>query len=108
MRYKVKIGVPAKRDIAFIVEWIAEFDERAAKEWYKRILDAIRSLEHFPERCRLAPESDLVPPDIRQLLHGKRPHIYRILFTIGAKKVHVLHVRYGARERAKPEDLDLS
>lgn len=107
MKYRVTITIPAKRDIAFIIEWIAEFDERVAREWYRRIQEAIQSLEQFPERCRLAPEDELVGPDIRQLLHGKHPHIYRILFTIGAKKVHVLHVRYGARERAKPEDLKL-
>ena len=44
--------------------------------------EAIQSLAHLPERCKLAPENCSVPFKMWQLLYGHRPHLYRILFTI--------------------------
>jgi hypothetical protein len=34
---------------------------------------------------------------MRQLLYGRKPHLYRILFTIDGDVVYVLHVRHGRR-----------
>ena len=59
------------------------------------------SLDEFPERCPLAPESPVFPFEVRQLLYGHPPHEYRILFTIEAKTVYVLHVRHGRRQPLK-------
>ena len=36
---------------------------------------------------------------MRQLLYGKRPHLYRILFTIDGDVVYVLRIRHGRRQR---------
>jgi hypothetical protein len=54
-------------------------------------------LDTFPERCPLAPESEFFNAEIREIFHGRRQHKYRILFTMSQNKVHVLHVRHGAR-----------
>jgi hypothetical protein len=35
----------------------------------------------MPKRCPLAPENASVPFEMRQLLYGRKPHFYRILFT---------------------------
>lgn len=87
----------AERDIVDAYEWLAEQDEKAAARWYNRLLDVIFSLESFPERCPLAPESRFLSADIREIFHGRRQHKYRILFTVTGDNVHVLHVRHGAR-----------
>jgi plasmid stabilization system protein ParE len=59
---------------------------------------AMETLCESPGRCPVAPESR---PGrvIRQLLFGRKPHIYRILFRVSAKgsAVFVIHVRHGAR-----------
>jgi hypothetical protein len=34
---------------------------------------------------------------VRQLLYGRNPHVYRILFTIEAETVKILHIRHGRR-----------
>lgn len=59
--------------------------------------DAIASLNTFPERCPLAPESGSFPFEVRQLLYGHKPHVYRILFTIDEQVVKILHIRHARR-----------
>ena len=40
-----------------------------------------------------------------QLLYGRRSGVYRALFTIEERTVHVLHIRHSAQEELRPEDL---
>jgi hypothetical protein len=39
----------------------------------------------------LVPENQEFPFEVRQLLYGRKPHLYRVLFTIEADLVVVLH-----------------
>ena len=96
-RYRVIITPSAERDIEQAYLWIAERDEDAAARWFNRLLDVVNTLETFPERCPVAPESVMLGVEIRQILHGKRQHKYRVLFNVRGKTVNVLHVRHGAR-----------
>ena len=96
-RWNVIIELPAQRDIAEAHLWLAEQAPVAADGWFDSIYDTIGSLEIFPERCPLAPESEFLNSEIREIFHGRRQHKYRILFTVSESKVHVLHVRHGAR-----------
>lgn len=82
--------------------WLNERNPQAAAAWYNGALDAVLTLETFPERCPLAPESDAFDQDIRQLLYGKRQHAYRIIFDVVGHTVRILHVRHGAREHLRP------
>jgi plasmid stabilization system protein ParE len=82
--------------------WLRERNPEAAAAWYNGALEAFCSLETFPERCPLAPESSDFGRAIRQLLYGKRQHAYRILFDVAGEKVRILHVRHGAREYLNP------
>ena len=107
MKYRVIIEARAMEDLESIVEWIAQDSEVAARHWYGSVTDAIESLEEFPARCPMAPESSFVRREIRQLLHGASRKAYRILFTICEDAVHVLHVRHWARNWMGPEELDM-
>jgi plasmid stabilization system protein ParE len=69
------------------------------------LLAAIRSLTTNPERCPLASEVSELGLELRELLYGKRPGVYRILFTIDGQTVNIVRVRHAARDRLKPEDL---
>ena len=95
--YQVIILPTAECDISEAYEWLAEQDAEAAIRWYNRLLEVIFSLNTFPERAPLAPESDFFNVEIREIFHGRRQHKYRILFTVSENEVHVLHVRHGAR-----------
>lgn len=96
-RCRVIIETPAQQDIEAAYLWIAERDSKAADRWFNSIYETIRSLELFPERCPLAPESGFFDREIRETFHGRRHYKYRILFTITEGAVHILHVRHGAR-----------
>ena len=69
----------------------------AGLRWFQGLRDAITSLSQSPLRCAFAPENEALPFDVRQLLYGNKPHLYRILFTIEDKTVTVLHIRHGRR-----------
>ncbi len=98
MTYCVIIEPPAEAELEEAYQWIARDAPQAAARWYNGLVEAIDSLKSLPERCPLAPENDAFDEDIRQLLYGKRRYKYRILFTIVGQRVHVLHIRHGARQ----------
>ena len=92
-RWRVIVESSAQHDIEDIYLWLAEHESDAAERWFNGLYDTISSLETFPERCPLAPETDFFEREVRQILHGRRQHRYRILFTVGKRAIHVLHVR---------------
>ena len=69
--------------------------------WFAAPQEAIASLAEFPARCPLAPENAVSPFEVRHLLYGRKPHVYRILFTIEDRTVYVLHIRHGRRQPLK-------
>jgi plasmid stabilization system protein ParE len=65
--------------------------------WFRGLKDALDSLSELPHRCSLAPENAEFPFEVRQLLYGRKPHQYRVLFIIEADTVIILHIRHGRR-----------
>lgn len=106
MKYTVIIEPRARRDLEAAVEWMSAGSEATAIQWYIQVVDAIVTLEEFPARCPVAPESGQMSYEIRQLLHGKRRSTYRILFTIKGDCVHVLHIRHGLRDWVEFDDFE--
>lgn len=97
MKYRVEITAGAQSDAEAAYEWLAARTARAVS-WFNGLVDAVESLAEFPTRWPLARESEEFDEPIRQMLYGRPPHIYRILFIIRANRVTVLHVRHGARQ----------
>jgi plasmid stabilization system protein ParE len=105
MPYSVHITAEALREIDNSLAWLAERSRQAAARWNEKLLQAVRSLEENPERCGLAPESEWYSGELRQLLYGKRPGVYRILFEIREDTVYILRVRHSAQTILGPGDL---
>ena len=102
MAFRVEISLQAERDAEQILEWLlAQKSGQAGIDWFLALDDAFASLKEFPERCPIAPESARFPFEVRQLFYGRKPHIYRILFTISADAVTVLHIRHGRRKPSR-------
>jgi plasmid stabilization system protein ParE len=100
MAFRIELSAAAERDSDEILTWLAERHAgRTGINWYLGLQDALASLEYMPSRCALAPENDHVPYEMRQLLYGRRPHIYRILFTVDRDVVRVLRIRHTRRSR---------
>lgn len=102
MSFRVEVTAEAERDADAILEWLfSQHAGEAGLRWFGALEDAIQSLAEFPERCALAPENQVFLFEVRQLLYGHKPHVYRILFTIEGSTVHVLQIRHGRRRPAK-------
>jgi len=106
VKYRIIVEESAAEEIDSTTTWIAEHSPAAARGWYVQVKAAIYSLAEHPKRCPLAPENDFFRLEIRHLLHGRRGHVYRILFTIDKKAVHVLHVIHGSRDWLRPNESD--
>jgi plasmid stabilization system protein ParE len=82
------------------LEWLlAQQAGEAGLRWFQKLKAAIDSLSQLPHRCPLAPENENFPFELRQLLYGRKPHQVRVLFTIEADMVIILHIRHGRRRR---------
>jgi plasmid stabilization system protein ParE len=82
MVFRVKVTPQAKQDANIILAWLLSQEAgEAGLRWFRRLKEAIASLSQLPGRCPLAPENASVPFEMWQLLYGRKPHVYRILFT---------------------------
>lgn len=100
MAFRVEITPQAEQDATGILDWLLEKNAgEAGLSWFFMLEEAIASLAGFPMRCTVAPETTSFPFEVRQLLYGRKPHVYRILFTIEQDVVLILHIRHGRRLR---------
>ncbi len=102
MAFLVNLTARAGSDLGLLyVQFDAENSD-AAWKWYRGLKKAILSLEEQPNRCPVTPESD----KFRYLLHGNKPHIYRVIYRVLEKQqqVEVLHIRHGTRRGFRRTD----
>ncbi|MGH2410959.1 MAG: type II toxin-antitoxin system RelE/ParE family toxin [Chloroflexota bacterium] len=101
MAFRVETSAAAEADAEEVLAWLLSQDAGdTGLRWFLALENAIASLATFPERCPLAPENASFPFEVRHLLYGRKPHVYRILFTIEGDTVHALHLRHGRRKPA--------
>lgn len=105
MAFRVEISEEAQRDATSILDWlISQHAGETGLRWFEGLERAIASLATMPERCPLAPENAEFPFEVRHLLYGRKPHAYRVVFTIlEGDTVYVLHIWHGRRRHIKPE-----
>jgi plasmid stabilization system protein ParE len=98
MEYRVELTDRASSDLRLLFLSIRAWESDAAARWFNGIERAIESLRERPGRCGVAP-GNRRGQVIRQLLYGRKPNVYRILFRVLAKDrvVAVMHIRHGAR-----------
>ena len=63
-----------------------------ASAWYERFVDRLKSLDRNPERCPIARESKRVVLEVRELHFGRKPNVFRVLFTIDGATVRILRI----------------
>lgn len=106
MAYRVELAKNAEVELEELYLWLIERAPSQGAAWFNGLEGAILSLEQLPKRCRFAPESFDPGQPARVLNYGRRPHIYRVFFTVdeSAKVVRVVHIRRGARQRPAPAE----
>ncbi|WP_446745246.1 type II toxin-antitoxin system RelE/ParE family toxin [Silvibacterium acidisoli] len=97
MGFRVLRTEQADRDLEQITDWyLTQEVGEAGLKWLDGLEKSITSLASLPFRCPLAREDKDFEAEIRQLLYGRAPHVYRILFTIPDNEtVVILRVRHG-------------
>jgi len=94
---KIEWTEPAVADLQGIKEYISRDSQFYANRFIGKIIDAVESLENFPNRGRIVPEAD--DETIRELLFQP----YRIIYKVIENKVTVLSVIHGGRDLSKKE-----
>jgi len=99
MAFEVKYTARAGNDLDDILGWLlAKGADETGLRWFRGLRKAVGTLAELPHRCVLARENDSVPFEMRQLLYGRKPHVYRILVTVEGNTVFILRIRHGRRE----------
>ncbi|MEX2138965.1 MAG: type II toxin-antitoxin system RelE/ParE family toxin [Pirellulales bacterium] len=110
MTYEVVIQPRALRDLQESQRWAAKHAPMTARRWFNRFIDRLHTLNKNPQRCGFAEEARKSKREIRQLLFGKRPNVYRALFVVDARQVCVFRViraqRRALTRRQIDEDID--
>jgi plasmid stabilization system protein ParE len=103
MTFRVVVEPEAELAIREAAGWIAENRSAdAAIRWTRGLERAIATLDQMPFRCPVAAENDDFPIEIRELLYGRRPNVYRIVFTVRDDVVSVLFVHHASRDELRP------
>ncbi len=92
-KYEVKIAFTAENDIKSIFDHLARDNPQVAAKWVTEIERQIDSLELFPQRCPVIPESEELDHPYRHLIYGN----YRTIFRIEGSTVIILRVIHGAQ-----------
>ena len=98
MTYRVELTNRATRDLRLLFLAIHAEEPDAAARWFNGLELAMEGFREAPNRCPAAPESRRGQV-VRQLLYGRKAHVYRVLFRVAAsdRVVFILHIRHGAR-----------
>jgi hypothetical protein len=90
----------------FAMRWLAEHVSKAsALRWSDHVDAAIRQVLKNPHPHLRAHEADELGIDLREALFGKKPNVYRLLFTISGSTVFIHFVHHGARDWLTKDDL---
>lgn len=96
MSRRVVILRRAAREIAVNRAWLAERAPAAADRWRDSLLRAIDTLAEDPARHPLAPEAAFYDGELREVLHGRRRTVYRVLFEATDDTVYIVRVRHSS------------
>ena len=92
-KYRVEITGIAESDIREIFEYISSDNKTPAIKWVEEIERQIDSLEKFPLRCAIIPETQELGKEYRHILYCN----YRTIFRTEGTKVIVMRVIQSAR-----------
>jgi plasmid stabilization system protein ParE len=105
MAYRVEIARNAGAELEELYLWVVARAPQQGAKWFNGLERAVLSLDEHPKRCPVAPES--IDPDHPVRVLSRKPHVYRIFFTVDdpARRVRIVHVRRSARRPAAPDEL---
>lgn len=107
MKFAVQIQRSARRDYNTIVDYIGDRSQAGAIAWGQAFDQALARLEESADTMARAQEDEFVDFEVREILFKtRRGLVYRALFTITERTVHILHVRGPGQDFLSAEDLE--
>jgi plasmid stabilization system protein ParE len=97
MKYRVVLQKLAIGDLEEAYRWAAKRAPLTATRWLDRFEAALKTLDTNADRCALARENGKASVELREYHYGKRPYVYRAVFTIDGATVRVLRIRRAQR-----------
>jgi plasmid stabilization system protein ParE len=86
--------------------WAARKAPATAARWLDRFQTALQRLDTNPQRCPRAREQRKVDIELREILFGKTPNVFRVIFMIDADTVRVLRIRRAQRRPLTRKQID--
>jgi toxin ParE1/3/4 len=86
MAYLVELTARAARDLEILYVEKNAAESYAAARWFNGLEKAMDTLAAHPHRCPVIPEATKIKRELRHLLYGRKPHIYRVIFDIDEKQ----------------------
>jgi toxin ParE1/3/4 len=86
MAYHIEFVNRAARDLGalYVEKNVAE--SRVASRWYNGTEEAVYALATSPRRCPVAPEARKLRSELRHLLYGKKPYVYRVIYEVDERR----------------------
>jgi plasmid stabilization system protein ParE len=95
--YQVLLHRLAREDLERAYLFAARHAPETAARWLARFEDALTSLERNPQRCTVARERRKTAKELREFHFGKRPNVFRVVFSIEDNHVHILRILRAQR-----------
>jgi plasmid stabilization system protein ParE len=106
MQYEVRLQPPAVDDLDEAYLWAAKHAPETAGRWLSRFQESLQTLAINPERCGFAPEHRKLKRELRQLLFGHRPNVFRAVFLIDGDVVRIVRIRRSLRRPLTKKELE--
>lgn len=106
MKYRVVLQRLAIADLKEAHGWAAHRAPQTAARWLDRFEQALQTLDTNPQRCGFARENGKAPVELREYHFGKRPYVFRAIFTIDDPTVRVLRIRRAQRRFLTRQQID--
>jgi toxin ParE1/3/4 len=92
-KHRVEITDTAESDLREIFHYIVADNEAAANRLVSEIERQLDSLERYPLRCPVIPESTELGKEYRHIIYGQ----YRTVFRIDGSRVLILRILHSGR-----------
>lgn len=94
MSHRVVLGPRAEAELSEIASWLASRSTDGALRWLEAFEVAKESLATMPHAGEVAPESDYLNIEVRQITFKTRSgRRYRLLYSVVDSDVRILHIR---------------
>ena len=107
MEYEIVVHRSARADVLQVCQRAARNAPVAAEKRLARFERKILTLQSNPQRCSFAAEDSKVAVPLFEILFGRAPNVFRVIFTIDGQKVRVLRfLRAQRRPLTRQQAID--